>query len=242
MPGWISVQEALRMDPDFFKKRGENSWTSDPENIRISSNFGFAEDRVQLKDDGTLDFDRVVYGEAPNINAVVWGKDADGNIKVGVTIQARPFADNPNGTPADPPLIFAQPCVMGFLQRIVGEPLASAFEKADQGALREAMEEAGVSTIKDIRYLGHHNPNPTFVATWSQLLEIEVDLQEVSEHTDRAELIYRAEYLSLEELFARIGSGVHRGINYRSATANDAFLVWLVNHFRLTDFGDAKLT
>lgn len=231
MVAWITALRAEELDPGFFAKRGDNSWAVDAENRRIHSRFGFAEVRVQTKQDGFPDFDRVVYGEAPNINAVVWGKDADGTIKVAVTVQARPFADQPNGNPADTPIVFGQPCVMGFLKRIVGDKVAAAFERADDGAVREAIEEAGIGAIQEIREMDFHNPNPTFCATWSQLLEIKVDLTKVSEHTDLDELIYRAEYITVDELFSRIANGEHNGVNYRSATANDAFFVWFTKHF-----------
>lgn len=231
MVAWITARRAEELEPGFFAKRGENSWAVDAENRRIHSRFGFAEVRVQTKQDGSPDFDRVVYGEAPNVNAVVWGKDTDGTIKVAVTVQARPFADMTDGSPAETPIVFGQPCVMGFLNRIVGASAAAAFERADDGAVREAIEEAGIGAIQGIREMDFHNPNPTFCATWSHLLEIEVDLTKVSEHTDQEELIYRAEYISLEELFSRIANGEHNGVNYRSATANDAFLVWFTKHF-----------
>lgn len=187
------------------------------------SRFGKVEQRVQLKADGAPDFDRMVYSEAPNVNAVVWGYDKDGNIRIAVTVQARPFADNTDGTPADPPIIFGQPCVMGFnLERVAG---------AD-AAVREASEEAGTESAvvgKPIS-LGYHNPNPTFCATWSELYSIQVDLSKVTTQTDRSELIYRAEYVPVAELLQRISLGVHKDVNYRSATANDAFFVWLTNH------------
>ena len=61
---------------------------------------------------GTPAFDRVVSGEAPNINAVAYYVRGD-VYYVGVTFQVRPFADTAYGVPADLPIKFAQP-VMGF--------------------------------------------------------------------------------------------------------------------------------
>ena len=81
----------------------------------------------------------------------------------------------------------------------------------------------------------HHNPNPTFCATWSELFSVEVDLSKVTSQTDRSELIYRAEYLPLDEVLSRIGKGEFEGVNYRSATANDAFFVWLARHPRMLE-------
>jgi len=114
MPTWISPQEAERRLPGFFKERGENAWKLDVPSRRIYSRFGFAEVRVQTKADGTPDFDRVVYGEAPNINAVTWGIDADGTYKVAVVVQGRPFADTPEGEPADPPIVLVSPASWAF--------------------------------------------------------------------------------------------------------------------------------
>lgn len=227
---WIKPVEAEEKSPGFFASRGENSWQVDPEQRRIFSRFGFAEVRVQTKPDGSPDFDRVVYGEAPNINAVVYGKDVRGNCQVAVVNQGRPFADMPDGTPADPPLIFGQPCVMGFLDKILGGSLANAYESADQGAIREAIEEAGSRGILSVSSIGSHNPNPTFCATWSNLFEIEVNLTTISKLVGSSELIHSAEYLPIKEIKRRIAVGSFGGVNYRSATANSAFFTWLCHH------------
>lgn len=232
MARWITPQEALSRDSGFFRRRGESSWKVDAKNRRIYSRFGFAEVRVQIKPDGTPDFDRVVYSEAPNINAVVWGIDADGIHRIAVVVQARPFADKPHAPiPSSPPIIFGQPCVMGFLEKIVGEKIAKIFdENAAEGAGREALEEAGAVSIISIRNMQPHNPNPTFCASWSKLFDIQVDLDKVSDRVDREELIYKAEYLPIKEVLRMIGTGWHNNVNYRNATANDAFFVWLCRH------------
>ena len=227
MTGWIIAEEAERRVPGFFAARGENSWQVDVDNRLISSRFGVAEVRVQTKPDGTPDFDRVVYGEAPNINAVVYGFGPNRVCKVAVVNQARPFADLPTGEPAEVPIVFGQPCVMGFRHNLGGLNLSKAFEAAYQSAAREAAEEAGVKGVLHIAQLGYHNPNPTFVSTWSELFEIEVNLDTLTGETDRAELIYKAEYLPLKEVLRRIAQGEHNGVNYRSATANNALFVWL---------------
>jgi hypothetical protein len=203
----------------------------DIDNRRIYSRFGFGEIRVQMKPDGSPDFDRLVYGEAPSINCVVWGRAKDGTLKVAVVIQARPFADMPDGSFARLSLAFGQPCVMGFRDNLGGSRnLASAFQAADETAVKESLEEAGATVVVNIRQMGYHNPNPTFCATWSELFEIEVDLAKIQEFTDKTELIYRAEYLPIREVLTRIGEGEYEGVSYRSATANDAFFVWLARH------------
>ncbi|MEK7605314.1 MAG: hypothetical protein AAB478_02190 [Patescibacteria group bacterium] len=229
MIGWVTPQEASRRTFNFFKDRGVNSWHLDRSNKRFFSRFGFAEVRVQTKADGTPDFDRVVVGEAPNINAVCWYRKG-GIIYIAVVIQARPLADKPDGTPADPPIIFAQPCVMGFKEKILGTNLAAAFESDDDAVRREALQEAGARGIKNITFLGYHNPNPTFCATWSEVWDVEVDPKMISDQLDATELIFRAEYIPALLVLARIGTDVHDGVSYRAATPNDAFTIWLARH------------
>lgn len=221
---WVSLPEALALDPEFLTKREAAmpgaEWTYDPERGGFYSRFGFAEYRIQLGADGMPAFGRVVYGETANINGVVWGYDENGNVLIGVTIQERPLADNPDGTPAR--IRFGQPCVMGFnLEKVAGQ----------DAAIREASEEAGTgSAVIAVEEFGSHNPNPTFCATWSQLFAIQVDLTKVTGQTDRSELIYRAEFVPIVELLRRIHAGEHQGVSYRSATANDAFFVWLAGN------------
>ncbi len=229
--GWITPQEAVRLNPDFFTERGKQEWLYDTRRDGYYSEFGFAEYRIQTGRDGMPAFGRVVYGEKPNINGVVWGKDADGIVKVAVIVQARPLADMPSGMAAEMGIIFGQPCVMGFRDNFGGmKNLEKVFEAAQDAAVREALEEAGVQDIIDVQNMGHHNPNPTFCATWSELFDIEVDLTKITGVTDRTEQIYRAEYISVKEVLQRIASGEYEGVNYRSATANDALMVWLTRH------------
>ncbi len=231
MKPWMTVEEVLRIDPEFFNRRGDLSWTLDPASRSIRSRFGDATVRVQCKPDGSPDFDRVVYGEAPNINCVVWGLDSSDTYRVAVVVQERPFADNPDGTRPDKAIVFGQPCIMGFsVAKLVGVKSALAFEAANDTVLREALEEAGAGVVSRPVPLGHHNPNPTFCATWSQLYELMVDLRTVQAPTDSTELIHRAEYLPAREVFHRIAVGEHEGVNYRSATANHAFFIWLARH------------
>ena len=216
--GWVSVMEAQRLDPGFMA-----GWlfVTDSQKQGYESRFGFAEHRVQLDAEGKPAFDRVVYGEAPNINAVVWGR-RDGQIYIGRTVQSRPFADRHDGLPADPPITFVQPCVMGFnLEKVAGT----------ETALREASEEAGTgNAVLSIKQMRFHNPNPTFCATWSELFEIEVDLDKIEEASDRKELIYKAEFVPLSQAIVDIACGWDDGVSYRSATANDALFVWLATH------------
>jgi len=213
MKMWQSLPEVLKIDPDFLKKRGENGWRWNSETGGIESRFGKAMIQVQLKPDGSPDFDRVVYYEPPNINAVVYSFTVDGTCMVGITIQERPFANNPAnlehpyGIPAEPAIKFAQP-VMGFARKIFGEKAMSVFESGAGTATREALEELGIRDIIEIKPLGEHYPNPTFCATVSQLFEIQVDLKKILKKTDESELIVSVEFITLKELFSRIGEKV----------------------------------
>lgn len=222
MAGWVTLEEALRLDPDF--KAG---WSCDPTGHWSHPMFGSAEQRVQLKPDGMPAFDRVIVGETPNINAVVWGREPDGTVKIAVIIQARPFADNPDGTPADPSIIFGQPCVMGFTPEGIGAA----------GAFREASEEAGAehAFIGKPEDLGYINPNSTFCASWTKCWAIQVDLSRVTGETDRTEGIFKAPYVPLGDVIERIGRGFHTDpdlgrIEYSSAMPNSVLQRWLYRH------------
>lgn len=233
MRGWITPQRAEELVPSFFEKRGREGWMMDSLNRRFFSLFGFAEVRVQTKPDGMPDFDRVVIGEAPNINAVVWGLDENNFPRIAVMTQVRPFADIP-GKDKQPeePYSFRQPCVMGFAKRLLGNSLGQAFEEYGAAAIRETGEEAGALGVLDLIDHGWHNPNPTFVASWSRVLEIVVDLNKVTTAVDRTELITKATYESLDEILERIdvNQGWDDNISSRAATPNSALLIVMARH------------
>lgn len=221
MRGWIDPVDC----PDFLATRGENAWVPDPDGWGITSpRFGSMRVRVQTNPDGSPAFERGAYREAANINGVAAGKAADG-WRVLVVFQERPFSDLPSGEPADPPIVFGQPAVMAFNE--------SGAETVIAAALRELLEEGGVppeALIGEIVEMGHHNPNPTFCASWSSLFEVEVDLTQVRLPTDTEERITGTAWLPVREILSRIAAGELNGINYRSATANDTLMVWLARH------------
>lgn len=232
---WVSRQEALRIDPDFFNRRGDNSWRWDEKRGRLYSKWGAYEIRVMLKGDGSLDFDRAIYSETSGICAVIYGIDKKGKYHIGVIEEMRPFSDRPNGEKAEPPIVFGQPCVMGVLERIIGEKGAEIFEKKEDSARRESFEEAGVKDIVAIRMIGRHNPNPAICSSWDVLLEIEVDLEEMKRLRKQKgkaceEKIVQVEFIPVGGLLKRIAKGSHNGIIYRAAVPNNAFLVWLARH------------
>lgn len=229
MKGWITPQEAARLDPEFFTRRAQQEWHYDERREGYYSPFGFAEYRIQVDANGKPVFGRVCGGEIPVINAVAFFK-RNGIWYVGVTFQVRPFADDSYGVPADPPIKFAQP-IMGFRERIVGETATEVFENAETGATREALEEAGVMDIISIKSMGSHWGNPTGpLVTPSDLLEIEVNPDTLISAVDRTELIYKCEYMPVKELLLHIAEGVHDGVNFRASVAMNTFFVFLALH------------
>ena len=229
LKGWITPQEALRIDPEFFTRRHDQEWHYDERRDGYYAPFGFSEYRIQVDAQGKPAFGRVCGGEIPNINAVAYFV-RDGIWHVGVTFQVRPFADDAYGVPADPPIKFAQP-VMGFRERLVGQAAAQVFESAEAGATREALEEAGVVEVRSIKSMGCHWGNPTGpLVTPSDLLEIEVNPDTLTDAVDRTELIFKCEYLPVKELLARVALGIHEGINYRASVAMNTFFVFLTRH------------
>lgn len=193
--------------------------------------------RVLVDEEGAPTFDRPEYTETPNVNVVAWGRDHEGRCRMAVIRQPRPHADLPGPENCDrdghPPVVFGQ-IVMGFLDRIVGADMVGRFEEVVRGATREASEEAGTSIILGVELPScpWHNPNPTFVATWSDLVFLEIDLATLHElKTSRSEPIYSAEFILVPELLRRIREGQDEaGAYYRSCTANAAWMTFFATH------------
>ncbi len=239
----ISPSEAVSRKPDFFTGRPEDvNWTLRIRHLdgRIEelpvgtdweaiSRFGSVRSAVVTKPDGTPDFDRPRYDEAPNINAIVWGRDKKtGEIKIGIISQARPHADNVFEQ-TDKPMVF-ESIPMGFMSKIVGKDQVERLEHPEEAAAREASQEAGASIVKDITYPEYpsHYPNPTFVGTTSDVVFVEVDLDKVDKmKIDRDELIYKADYIPLSQVLKDIKAGkTDMGIA-RMATSNSVILMFL---------------
>lgn len=147
---------------------------------RAESPFGSVESAIVIGPEGEPVFDRPVYREAPNINAVVWGKGKSGEVRLAVINQPRPHSDDPENSGEHETVVFGQ-IVMGFLERIIGKDMITRYESIESGSAREASEEAGASVVIKIEnpeypYL---NPAPSFVATWSNLVFIEVNLEKI---------------------------------------------------------------
>lgn len=195
----------------------------------IRSPFGSVETAVVVDQNGAPVFDRPIYREAPNVNLVVWGKTKEGEVKLAIIRQPRPHADNPEMADVKfghSSVIFGQ-IPMGFLEKILGERVEDAAE-------REANEEAGACTVVSITRPKYpwHNPNPTFVGTWSDLLFVEVDLERVEAiKSTRNEPIYSAEYVTPKELIRRVREGMDEvGAVYRMCTANSILFIFFCTY------------
>ncbi len=247
----ISPSEAIKRNPNFFKDRPETvNWTlrvkhsdgrveelppgTDWEAI---SRFGAVRSAVVTKPDGSPDYDRPRYEEAPSVNIVAWGKDKKtGEIKIGMIEQGRPHADNafePNSTDT---MTFEQ-IPMGFLEKVVGK---DQLESAHEGAVRETGEETGAKAVLDVSYPEYpqNYPNPTFHGNSSEVVFVEVDLDKIDQmKIDRSEQIFTAEYIPVETLLDDIKKGkTDRGYS-RMAISNSAILVFLSN---LNSFKNAQ--
>jgi 8-oxo-dGTP pyrophosphatase MutT (NUDIX family) len=199
------------------------------------SPFGSVRSAVVVNADGSPSFDRPVYYEAPNVNIVAWGRDKSGVTKIAIIRQPRPHADDPRqpGVDGHAPVVFGQ-IPMGFKERVFGKDMTERYEASVDAARRETTEETGASVILSILVpdVPWHNPNPTFVATWSDLLFVEVDLAMVEElKKDRNEPIFSAEFIPVRTLLLRISNGVDgEGALYRSATSNSAWMIFFATY------------
>lgn len=191
---------------------------------RAESPHGSVESVVVCDSEGNPVFDRPVYREAENVNLVVYGYTLGGEVKIAIIRQPRPHADEPGkvGQDGHDPVVFGQ-VPMGFVEKVFGEDIEAA-------ATRETEEETGARVVISIQKpaVPWHNPNPTFVSTWSDLLFVEVDLGQVEQlRSTRNEPIFSAEFVSPAELIKRIAEGDDEtGAVYRMCTANSILLIF----------------
>lgn len=185
--------------------------------------------------DGTPNFDRAIVYESPATNVVAWGWKRNWWGKkeayIAVIRQPRPHADDPENQWHDghAPVTFGQ-LPMGFRDKLLG----GAFETPEAGAAREVSEETGATAVISIRkpLVPWHNPNPTFVGSWTDILFVQVDLKKVEKlKANRNEPIYTAEYVPVRELLRRIRIGRdEQGAYYRMCTANSLWFIFFTTH------------
>ena len=193
----------------------------------VQSSFGDVHTAVVLGQDGSPIFDRPAYREAANVNIIAWGRRKSlfgkDDVRIAVIRQPRPHADDPKNPGDDhKPVVFGQ-IPMGFMEKVLGE-------SGEEAARRETGEETGASAVLSVRCPEYpwHNPNPAFVATWSELFFVQVDLDKVEAlKVDRNEPIYSAEYVPVRELLRRIRNGKdEQGAVYRMCTANSLWMIF----------------
>lgn len=243
MAGTIRLSEALSRDPEFFSKRpADVNWTlrvdlsdgTHQEFVGVDweakSRFGSVGNAVVVDREGKPQFDRPYYAEAPNVNVVAWGRDnRSGEVRVAIITEERPHADHPEIPDSKTALRFAQ-IPMGFLERILGKDALHQLEVRRVAAVREVAEETGATAIKGWSRppCPWHNPSPSFVRSWSDLYFVEVDLAGVEAlRQERTEPIFKAEYVSVRELLARIREGQSRdGAVFRGCTSLSVLMVF----------------
>ena len=226
---------------DYRWLAGRNNWglivdgkEMPPQTIwECRSSFGSIIPVVVPDAQGNPGFVRPGYAEAENVNLVVYGVDRSGEVKFAVIRQPRPHAENPEKPESKTPVVFGQ-IVMGFLNKVIGEDLIARYEDVRSGSIRETAEESGAMVVLDIEYPNYpwHEPNPTFVFTWSNLAFVKIDLDAVEEiKADRNEPIFSAEWISAGELIGRIAAGKdEEGAVYRMCTANSAWMIFFATH------------
>lgn len=237
----ISPSEALSRKPDFFEGRDAN-WILKVRHLdgtieemapgtdwEAVSKFGTVRSAVVTNPDGSPSFDRPRYDEAPNINAIAWGKDKKtGEIKIGIISQARPHADNAFEDTDKSMPFYSVP--MGFMDKIIGNDQIERLEHAGEAATREIGQETGAQAVLDISYpeYSKHYPNPTFVGTTSDVVFVEVDLNAIDKmKIDRKEQIFKADYVPVKQILADIKAGKTDSGYARMATTNSVILMFL---------------
>jgi len=201
---------------------------------KVESRFGSVSDRVAVDAKGQPIFDRPEYREAPNVNMIVWGIDREtSQYKIGLIEEDRPHADNPLNPDSTDLVRFLQ-IPMGFKEKVLGLDLIEGFETGHRAAAREAAEETGAGVILDMCQPDYpwNNPAPSFVATWSELWFVRIDLGKLEEiRPDRNEPIFRADFYTIPELFEILRTGRNQnGAVIRGMQTESLLMIWFAYH------------
>ncbi|MEK7612694.1 MAG: NUDIX domain-containing protein [Patescibacteria group bacterium] len=227
----VEVAEKFLSDPNRWKVTVAGKVQPIGTDVVIEGRFGSIKTAVVMNADGTPSFDKPIVYEAPATNIVAWGIGKDGKARIGVIRQPRPHADDPLNQWKDghAPVVIGQ-LPMGYLDKLAG----GKFETPEAGAVREVGEETGATAVLNVERpkCPWHNPNPTFVGSWTDLLFVKVDLDKVEAlKADHSEPIYSAEYIPVPELLRRIREGRDaESAYYRMATANSLWFVFFATH------------
>jgi hypothetical protein len=247
MTATIRPSEALKRRPDFFSESNKaNRWilrVVTPEgkteefvgaDWEVSSRFGRITSEVVVDKKGDPQFDRPAVHETPCVNVVAWGRDLrTGEVKVALISEERPHVNHPELPDSTEPLRFAQ-IPMGFMDRILGKDGTRCLEWGVHAAGREVMEETGIQSVRGFTKPNcpYHNYSPSFMATWAAVVFVEVDLETIGRlQLDHHEVIYKAEYVSVRELLARIREGQDaEGNIFRGSSSLSALMMFFAQY------------
>lgn len=200
--GVLTYEEALEYDRDFINRRREAGEdlepTFDVEEGTVNSRFEDNVYLIEVDNEGNLVYGRLYKREKPNVNVALIDSARQ---LVGINIQMRKAAGS----------LFAQPA-MGFnLNRLTGTNQVEANEAA---AIRESLEENGITVVRRIIPLGVVMPNQTSFTSETTVFVIDCDSSRVSNQLDFAEGIREAIWIDLHELLTRIDVGTFEGVRY----------------------------
>ncbi len=248
----ISTEKAVKKDPSFPEKA---TWGITIKSVKTGEVYEFAPGTVDVEwisrfgsyrsavvtdNEGNPLYDKPRSDEAPNVNIIAWGKDQNTHeVKVAIISQARPHADNEFETDNIDPMVFEQ-IPMGFKDKIIGKDQIEKFESVNEAASRETTEETGAFAVLDITYPEYpkHYPNPSFIGTTSDLVFVEVDLNQIDKmKMDRTEPIFKSDYIPVSKLLKDIKNGKTDHGYARMCTANSAILIFLAG---LEEFQNAQ--
>ncbi len=196
--------------------------------------YRIASRRVVITADGKPSYDLVVLTENPGAIAVVWARDEQGSIKIGLIRQKRPVADQIGkpGIDDHPPVVFPEP-PMGDLRKIVGDAQAAAYQESmEAGAVREMGEEMGDLVVKKVTRPPYpeQNCNPAVFTNADGIVFVEVDLNVLSQrkNVDKKEMIDSMDFVSIQTLMLRVAFGLDQaGALYRSGISLGAWLIFI---------------
>ena len=235
----LTYADTKSRDPQFVERRTREgaAWTlairrldgSVEEFVGVDwvfkSKWGRLRPVIQTDPRGKPTYDTFRIDEAAGVIAVVWGLDEIGKVRVGVISQERQVADNPFGNDQAAPVFEQTP--MGLAEKI-GDRL----ETPKETAIREAREESGITVVKSVSRpkFPKQNAGAAYFGSWDELVFVRVDLKAINQVKFVSdEIIYKVEFIKLQQLFRDIRNGISdRGIA-RDAVSNSAYFIWLSN-------------
>lgn len=189
----------------------------------LRSPFFTIEPGIITNADGSM-YDRPLIREKPSVMVVVWGIDANKELRFGLIRQKRPPSNDPlQDGDGHPPVTFAQ-VPMGYLD---GDTVKVA-------ALKEMTEELGPSFVVDtiLPSFARWNIEPNTYATWHNVAFVQLDLSSVDEHhTAPGEMITSVAFLRAAEVLENIARGRDEtGAYYRGGSTLAPLMMFFAAH------------